>query len=187
GFQRFVIELALPLFTEAESDSLELVWSFSSETIVMTTPGLDARNDRQMAETAIRKIRAKVWLALQQLSKAVLRHGPHFKQAALLKAYEDYFALCLQLGQTKLPTQKQACALATACKSLPRSLPQRRICVAWTQQLEALSQQDPPFKCSPSDLEQAVRQLGRMSSQDGSFLIEYVITLCGKHIQPDAH
>ena len=100
---------------------------------------------------------------------------------------KTYFALCLQLGQTKLPTQKQACALATACKSLPRSLPQRRICVAWTQQLEALSQQDPPFKCSPSDLEQAVRQLGRMSSQDGSFLIEYVITLCGKHIQPDAH
>ena len=31
---------------QAESDSLELVWSFSSETIVMTTPGLDARRVR---------------------------------------------------------------------------------------------------------------------------------------------
>lgn len=180
GLQRLVIELALPLFTEAESDSLELVWSFPSETITMATPG-DARNGGEMAETAIGKMSAKAWLVLQQLSKAVLRHGLRFKQAALLKAYDDLLALCLQLGQIKLPTQKQACALATASKALPRSLPKSRICAAWMQQLGALAQEDPPFRCSPSDLEQAVQQLGRMLSEDASSLIDCHILMWRTH------
>ena len=53
------------------------------------------------------------------------------------------------------------------------------------QQLEALAQQDPPFRCSPKDLEQAVQQLGKLSSEDGSLLIEYVVTLCDAYIQPE--
>ncbi|CAE7688638.1 unnamed protein product [Symbiodinium sp. CCMP2592] len=184
-FPRFVIELALPLFTEAQSESLELVWSFSSEEITATTASLDARNSGQMSKTALGKICTKAWHVLRQLSKAVLRHGPLFQQAAVAKANDDLLALWLQLGP-KLPSQKHACALATACKALPRSLVKSRICVSWMQQLEVLSQQDPPFRCSPKDLEQAVQQLGKLSSEDGSMLIEYVVTLCDAHIQPEA-
>ncbi|CAE7360376.1 UVR8, partial [Symbiodinium microadriaticum] len=55
-FPRFLIELVLPFLTEAQSESLELEWSFSSEKITVTTTSLDARNSRQMSKTALGKI-----------------------------------------------------------------------------------------------------------------------------------
>ena len=85
------------------------------------------------------------------------------------------------LGRSSYLRRKQACALATASKALPRSLPKSRICAAWMQQLGALAQEDPPFRCSPSDLEQAVQQLGRMLSEDASSLIDCHILMWRTH------
>ena len=46
---------------------------------------------------------------------------------------------------------------------------------------EHLRKKIPPFRCSPSDLEQAVQQLGRMLSEDASSLIDCHILMWRTH------
>ncbi|CAE7202558.1 UVR8 [Symbiodinium natans] len=87
AIKSFVLKLALPLFTEAESDSLQLAWSFLSEKVTVTMPTSASRKARLTSwQTAASKSRTKALLALAKLSKNVLRHGPQFQQATILKA-----------------------------------------------------------------------------------------------------
>ncbi|CAE7805594.1 unnamed protein product [Symbiodinium sp. CCMP2592] len=179
ALKSFILKLALPLFTEAESDSLQLSWSFASEKITVTTPTSGSRQVRLASfQTAAKKSRTKVWRSLSQLSKKVLRLGPEFQQAAISKANEEFARLLLQLGQEELSPLRHACALATALKALPPSLVKSRIRDVWMQQLKVLAQQDERLTCRPVDLEQAVQQLIPMPAEDAVALIQYVSHLC---------
>ncbi|CAE7595803.1 GIP, partial [Symbiodinium sp. CCMP2456] len=102
-------------------------------------------------------------------------------------ANEELTTLWLQLGQKQLPSYRHACALATAHKSLPQSLLTSGLCGLWMEQLEALACQDGPLTCRPSDIEQAVQLLVKMSSDDAVLLIQHVMALCDEQLQPEEY
>lgn len=175
----FIIEYAVPMFREADSECVQLAWTFATDAVTVVIKTSDSRAVRLTSfKTAATKTRTNTWFALRWLSSRLLRQGHQFQQAALVKACEEFNTLWLQLGQSVLPSPRHICALATAHKGLPASLASSRVPAAWMRQVDILTQQDEPLTCSHSDLEQAVQRIGKMSTEHAQTLVCHVVDAC---------
>ncbi|CAE7553076.1 lgals3bpb [Symbiodinium natans] len=157
--RRASVNRALKVVQQADTEKMLVEWSFESEVVTVRPP--------RWAEVS----------RLRRLWGFLLRFGPSFQQAILLKVMEEFHTFLAEANQTKLPGMPVLCALATCQRSLPHLIVKSRMAEVWLRKLRSLAKKPGSNNCSPEDLARALTRLRQMVSTEALHLVQEAVML----------